>query len=850
MVSPSRARHAGIVIFLTVLSATCGAAEPLTNRVPLTGLSGAAGSETFYTFTVPVGQDKLEFRTFGGTGDCDLYVRKGVPPTIDAFDYRSWMDGNDEKITVTNPADGTWHIMLRGFSSYAGLSLLATCGAAGSTARILTITATDGGTVLTPGEGQFAIEDGTTLTLQTASADAEHVFVTWTGTAVNNGKVEDPNAASTTVLVDGDYTLQAVFQERPERPVLGFSLGEVDAEDPQEYDYRVTTNNTPETTFVERVIDVIPDPEGMIRMRPLDQTPAEAKARFGRCAAERVLVRFEYLFETPDATEIVVYLSDVPELLERGDPLRPRHHAEIGRVYAPPAGRPGSFGSGRFGVFEQWAFVEGLDLSDGTWVQLEIAGGRPYMATQADIGLASTDAGGSVLIDGWAVEVHCSGYCLDLNFTKTVDSDDLLLLMAACGSTAELDECSEDSRYCLDGAFSSDGYVDTYDIYSLIWALSDLSRVNCGSLCRVPLPLIDSAVAASGYAAAWSRPSLSAASSSSWPSGLMVLYKGMSADSLCLFDRDGAYMTDVTMPGLPAESSTQIIRGVADDLYVISTEDGVLRMEEPISSVIPPGQVSYGAATVYIGIQGDGPSCFGRPILDVAFDSEGYAYVVPVVVKPAGEAVYVSAARLELLAGQNPPYRIVKLYHDLPPWNDNLEADHLREIEVDNAGNLYVVNVHRLNESCMLWKYAPDGTVLKQVSLLDPNSPAQIANPIALHVSHDGQTLYLARGQQDRTDPSGGMLYGLSTQDLSPVRTVMIEGMPVLTSITEDPATGTLWATGFRTIEEPAALPWLPPRFTYTPLLAKIPVDASLAEAGPGSSGLAVPVSIVWTGAD
>ena len=84
---------------------------------------------------------------------------------------------------------------------------------------------------------------------------------------------------------------------------------------------------------------MIPDPEGMIRMRPAGGISAEAKARFGRCTAERVLVRFEYLFETSEATEIVVYLSDVPELLERG---RPPAGAALrrDRPGVCPAGRP------------------------------------------------------------------------------------------------------------------------------------------------------------------------------------------------------------------------------------------------------------------------------------------------------------------------------------------------------------------------------------------------------------------------------------------------------------------------------------------------------------------------------
>ena len=62
------------------------------------------------------------------------------------------------------------------------------------------------------------------------------------------------------------------------------------------------------------------------------------RAGLGGVNAERVLVQFEYLFETADATEIVVYLSDVPDLLDHDDPLRDQHYVEIGRVPAPAGG--------------------------------------------------------------------------------------------------------------------------------------------------------------------------------------------------------------------------------------------------------------------------------------------------------------------------------------------------------------------------------------------------------------------------------------------------------------------------------------------------------------------------------
>ena len=95
--------------------------------VPVTGLSGSYGSEVDYRIVVPVGQGELEISISGGTGDCDLYVRRDGPPTYGTYDYRPFLFGNNETVVVTDPAAGTWYIMLRGHDAYSGVTLLATC---------------------------------------------------------------------------------------------------------------------------------------------------------------------------------------------------------------------------------------------------------------------------------------------------------------------------------------------------------------------------------------------------------------------------------------------------------------------------------------------------------------------------------------------------------------------------------------------------------------------------------------------------------------------------------------------------------------------------------------------------
>jgi hypothetical protein len=83
--------------------------------------------------------------------------------------------------------------------------------------HVLTIRHGSGGSVTTPGEGEFRCDCGNRITVA-AAPDRGRCFAGWTGTAVNQGKVADPAAPSTTVLVDGDYALQPNFALCPAPP--------------------------------------------------------------------------------------------------------------------------------------------------------------------------------------------------------------------------------------------------------------------------------------------------------------------------------------------------------------------------------------------------------------------------------------------------------------------------------------------------------------------------------------------------------------------------------------------------------------------------------------------------------
>ncbi|MHC4682606.1 MAG: InlB B-repeat-containing protein, partial [Planctomycetota bacterium] len=76
--------------------------------------------------------------------------------------------------------------------------------------RSLTVSSTAGGQVSSPGEDVFHYAPGTTVNVS-ASAQTEYHFTHWSGSAVDAGRVADPNVPQTTVLVDAHYTLVANF---------------------------------------------------------------------------------------------------------------------------------------------------------------------------------------------------------------------------------------------------------------------------------------------------------------------------------------------------------------------------------------------------------------------------------------------------------------------------------------------------------------------------------------------------------------------------------------------------------------------------------------------------------------
>jgi len=148
---------------------------PLTSGVPVTGLSGAEDSETFFSIEVgsggggapvsfasgpvassverraatqkfnPAGLvrpgavsggnlgafvEALQISLSGGSAgqDADLYVKFGSEPTTDDFDFSSLSSTSTESVTINAPQEGTWYILVHGFTAYSDVTLSAEVG--------------------------------------------------------------------------------------------------------------------------------------------------------------------------------------------------------------------------------------------------------------------------------------------------------------------------------------------------------------------------------------------------------------------------------------------------------------------------------------------------------------------------------------------------------------------------------------------------------------------------------------------------------------------------------------------------------------------------------------------------
>jgi M6 family metalloprotease-like protein len=154
---------------------TVSAAQPtsLSSGVPVLNVGNLAESRIYFKITVTSdAADRLDITTrgaTGSTGDCDMYVKRGAAPTLTDRDFRSALTGNNETISIVNPAVGEWYIMLVGVSAYTKVTV---------TASATGVVATP---VFSPASGSYVQSDPLAVTLSSATPQAD-IFYSFNGT--------------------------------------------------------------------------------------------------------------------------------------------------------------------------------------------------------------------------------------------------------------------------------------------------------------------------------------------------------------------------------------------------------------------------------------------------------------------------------------------------------------------------------------------------------------------------------------------------------------------------------------------------------------------------------------------
>jgi len=96
-------------------------AAKMENDITIT-VEGVKNNANYYYIEVPDDLDSLQFNLSGGTGDCDLYIKHGEFPSFKRFDYKPYINGNNEQVIVEQPKSGKWYVLLHAYSDYSEAS--------------------------------------------------------------------------------------------------------------------------------------------------------------------------------------------------------------------------------------------------------------------------------------------------------------------------------------------------------------------------------------------------------------------------------------------------------------------------------------------------------------------------------------------------------------------------------------------------------------------------------------------------------------------------------------------------------------------------------------------------------
>ncbi|NUZ11875.1 S8 family serine peptidase [Pseudoalteromonas sp. McH1-7] len=113
--------YSGVSLVATTSGSSTG--TPQAGGGTIEDVSASSGQWVHYTIEVPEGMSDFTVKTFGGSGDADLFVKFGARPTTTSYDCRPYESGNTETCVITNPQAGTWHLSINAYRTFSGLTL-------------------------------------------------------------------------------------------------------------------------------------------------------------------------------------------------------------------------------------------------------------------------------------------------------------------------------------------------------------------------------------------------------------------------------------------------------------------------------------------------------------------------------------------------------------------------------------------------------------------------------------------------------------------------------------------------------------------------------------------------------
>lgn len=650
-------------------------------------------------------------------------------------------------------------------------------------------------------------------------------------------------------------------------PLLGFSLAIITMEDDTEFDLRIRKRvtdpedfdpNNPEAPLPrgsivreEGVLTGEPENGGMVMCTRADGEPQSSssvasKGAFARAGDEMVTVVFEYLFQQGPDAELIVSLSDRCEV--------GKGNVELATIRQPASGRAGSIGSDRAAVF-YGRFPRGvLNFTRGTYVELELRG---------------HDA--KCWVDNWDPQIQCTDYCSDADGNHDFTEADYLYVLAEYGNELE---ALNPTNWCID--FNGDAYIDLNDLWGYEAFLEGATQC----------PLQPEAERAAPCDETSSEVRLDTSGTTSLviagkPNGAgeqgNVLYALNLADGTCQRTPENCAEDRGLGHG-------RLIRDGSDGLYELHSINGLMRLSDG-ATLVSPSETEFEGETITVGfVSTSEHSEDSRPLLDVAFHptDANTVYVVPVVVHTCAGTHYRAAAKLHLLGNGN--YDVLTTY-GMDPFDDPTvtvhgsggdvffepDVQHLREIEVDADGNLFVLSAQGLSAQddwILIYDEAAGTPSERRINLNTrwPNRGGPTGLLISAYDPNDAfltcsatteseLTTYVARLAIQRnatTAEDVSLAEEIAINNPEPNESYGLGFVSTVTAIAEDPSSGCLFVVGFTAPRYPDDYDGFAdndPLFTLPTMAEIFPgVSGPIASAAMTASDLGLPLSATVVG--